>query len=484
MKHHLLFFFFLCVWLFAPGNAGAQQPSEFINAYVFGVRAEQAESSGQLDEALGFFGESLRLYQETAKVHPEWKPSVVQYRITATANHMERIKRLVEVEEKKKKAEAEAAIRTQLDQAIAEARTEWLKEKDTRDRRIAELMAERTSMQESVRSGQAELKKSQELLAELDKVISDGGKRITNLEKRLDDAKVKVKEQQAGLTARDQQIADLQKHIADLPPPLISPEELEALRKELAASNARADGLQAEVTSATEKVNTLMEKVNALEDQRTLLQADTKETVAAREAEVRELKRAGMDILQQMAMKDRLITDLQYQLTNQPPPLITPEDLLVLQARVYDLQQETERQRERQRVLESELAAATTALDATRKDQASVSETEIPLADYEKSQVENIVFRDTIQTLSNQLAELSVNVSSAADELAREQKNWDAERSEFNDRITALMETIDLNQEEVSKVRELRAEVKRLEKETRKLTKEVDAARALEPVEK
>jgi len=483
MKIHLLRFCSLCVWLLTPELSGAQQPSEFVNAYVYGVRAEQAESAGQLNEALEMFSESLRIYQEAAKLHPDWKPSVVQYRITTTANHMERIKRLVEVEHKKKMAESEAAIKGQLDQAIAGARSEWLKEKENLDVRIAELMAERTSMQEVIRSGQAELKKNQELLAELEKVIAAGGKRIDDLEKKRDDAKAKVNELQADVAAKEQRIASLQAEITNQPPPLISSEELETLRRDLAASTSTVAELTASVSALTENVDSLTEKLKTVTEQRAKLQSEKKDADASHEAEVGELKRAGLDLIQQMAVKDQMITELQDRLTNQPPPLITSEELLVLQARVHDLQQDSEQKAIRQQALEQELSAATNALEAAKRTPVNTDEPETSLAEFEKSQVENIVFRDTIHALSNQLAVLSARVVSASDELAREQKNWNTERSQLNDRVKALLETVDLNQEEIGRVRDLKATVKRLEKENSRLAKEIDSARAKEPVE-
>jgi chromosome segregation ATPase len=651
MRKYLLRCFVLGLLAFSSRNATAQQPAEQINAYVFGVRAEQAEAAGKLNEARDFYEESLRLYQETARLHPEWTPSVVQYRMTATANQLERIKGMLEAERKKKLAEEAAEIQAQLDQAVADARVVWLEEKNALDQRIAGLTAERAALQESGRATQTELTNTRELIAELERTIQTREKRIKRLEEGRDDAKVQTEALRADMATKDGLIAQLQEQVANVPPPLVTPEELELLRRELADRTAEVAGLQANMTAMTEQMNGVSADLARL-------QAEKQEMLTAHETDVRARQQAADDLLQQIAANEQTIADLRNQLTSQPPPLISADELDALRAdfaartsehaamqetiakleaqvagsadeqagamekvkashekeiartekklaklesssaeaketikeleravseqtaererlekqlaevpaqvitpegldelmaerdartleveamadqiatlkaaaeaadlRLLALQQEVEQltralaeasaaapapliaeadlealrnehaaradeitaqrtriealeksaadQLARQQALEAELATASQALTAARQDLARFSGSASMAAAYEKSEVENIVFRNTIQALSNQLAAVSAQATASAELLAREQKSWNSERAQLTDRMNALMETVDLNQAEISRVKELRTTIKNLEKENRRMAKKL-----------
>ena len=644
MRNSLRLFFVLGLLTLSSRHAMAQQPSEQVNAYVFGVRAEQAEAAGNLNEALGFYEESLRLYQETARLHPDWTPSVVQYRMTATANQLERIKGLLEAERKKKLAEEAAAIQAQLDQAVADARVVWLEEKNALDQRIAGLTAERAALQEAGRATQTELTNTRELIAELERTIQTREKRIKRLEDGRDDAKVQTEVLRADMAAKDGLIAQLQEQVANVPPPLITPEELESLRRELADRTAEAAGLQANASAMTEQMNGLSADLARL-------QAEKQDMLTAHETDVRARQQATDDLLQQIAANEQTIADLRNQLTSQPPPLITADELDALRAdlatrtaehsamqetmakleaqvaasadeqagaiekvkaghekeiaraekklakleassaeaketikeleravseqtaerkrlekqlaevpaqvitpegldeliaerdartleveamadqiatlktaaeaadlRLVALQQEVEQltralaeasagapvpliaeaelealrnehaaqrtrieslqndaadQLVRRQTLEGELTAASQALAAARQDLARFSGSASMAAAYEKSEVENIVFRNTIEALSNQLAAISAQASASTELLTREQKSWNSERAQLIERMNALMETVDLNQAEISRVKELRSTIKSLEKENRRMAKKL-----------
>ena len=644
MRNSLRLFFVLGLLTLSSRHAMAQQPSEQVNAYVFGVRAEQAEAAGNLTEALGFYEESLRLYQETARLHPDWTPSVVQYRMTATANQLERIKGLLEAERKKKLAEEAAAIQAQLDQAVADARVVWLEEKNALDQRIAGLTAERAALQEAGRATQTELTNTRELIAELERTIQTREKRIKRLEDGRDDAKVQTEVLRADMAAKDGLIAQLQEQVANVPPPLITPEELESLRRELADRTAEAAGLQANASAMTEQMNGLSADLARL-------QAEKQDMLTAHETDVRARQQATDDLLQQIAANEQTIADLRNQLTSQPPPLITADELDALRAdlatrtaehsamqetlakleaqvaasadeqagaiekvkaghekeiaraekklakleassaeaketikeleravseqtaerkrlekqlaevpaqvitpegldeliaerdartleveamadqiatlktaaeaadlRLVALQQEVEQltralaeasagapvpliaeaelealrnehaaqrtrieslqndaadQLVRRQTLEGELTAASQALAAARQDLARFSGSASMAAAYEKSEVENIVFRNTIEALSNQLAAISAQASASTELLTREQKSWNSERAQLIERMNALMETVDLNQAEISRVKELRSTIKSLEKENRRMAKKL-----------
>ena len=643
MRNSLRLFFVLGLLTLSSRHAMAQQPSEQVNAYVFGVRAEQAEAAGNLNEALGFYEESLRLYQETARLHPDWTPSVVQYRMTATANQLERIKGLLEAERKKKLAEEAAAIQAQLDQAVADARVVWLEEKNALDQRIAGLTAERAALQEDGRATQTELTNTRELIAELERTIETREKRIKRLEDGRDDAKVQTEVLRADMAAKDGLIAQLQEQVANVPPPLITPEELESLRRELADRTAEASGLQANGSAMTEQMNGLSADLARL-------QAEKQDMLTVHETDVRARQQATDDLLQQIAANEQTIADLRNQLTSQPPlitadeldalradlaartaehsamqetlakleaqvaasadeqagaiekvkaghekeiaraekklakleassaeaketikeleravseqtaerkrlekqlaevpaQVITPEGLDELIAerdartleveamadqiatlktaaeaadlRLVALQQEVEQltralaeasagapvpliaeaeletlrnehaaqrtrieslqndaadQLVRRQTLEGELTAASQALAAARQDLARFSGSASMAAAYEKSEVENIVFRNTIEALSNQLAAISAQASASTELLTREQKSWNSERAQLIERMNALMETVDLNQAEISRVKELRSTIKSLEKENRRMAKKL-----------
>lgn len=643
MRNSLRLFFVLGLLTLSSRHAMAQQPSEQVNAYVFGVRAEQAEAAGNLNEALGFYEESLRLYQETARLHPDWTPSVVQYRMTATANQLERIKGLLEAERKKKLAEEAAAIQAQLDQAVADARVVWLEEKNALDQRIAGLTAERAALQEAGRATQTELTNTRELIAELERTIQTREKRIKRLEDGRDDAKVQTEVLRADMAAKDGLIAQLQEQVANVPPPLITPEELESLRRELADRTAEAAGLQANGSAMTEQMNGLSADLARL-------QAEKQDMLTARETDVRARQQVVDDLQQQLSANEQTIADLRNQLTSQPPlitadeldalradlatrtaehsamqetmakleaqvaasadeqagaiekvkaghekeiaraekklakleassaeaketikeleravseqtaerkrlekqlaevpaQVITPEGLDELIAerdartleveamadqiatlktaaeaadlRLVALQQEVEQltralaeasagapvpliaeaelealrnehaaqrtrieslqndaadQLARRQTLEGELTAASQALAAARQDLARFSGSASMAAAYEKSEVENIVFRNTIEALSNQLAAISAQASASTELLTREQKSWNSERAQLIERMNALMETVDLNQAEISRVKELRSTIKSLEKENRRMAKKL-----------
>ena len=643
MRNSLRLFFVLGLLTLSSRHAMAQQPSEQVNAYVFGVRAEQAEAAGNLNEALGFYEESLRLYQETARLHPDWTPSVVQYRMTATANQLERIKGLLEAERKKKLAEEAAAIQAQLDQAVADARVVWLEEKNALDQRIAGLTAERAALQEAGRATQTELTNTRELIAELERTIQTREKRIKRLEDGRDDAKVQTEVLRADMAAKDGLIAQLQEQVANVPPPLITPEELESLRRELADRTAEAAGLQANGSAMTEQMNGLSADLARL-------QAEKQDMLTARETDVRARQQVVDDLQQQLSANEQTIADLRNQLTSQPPlitadeldalradlatrtaehsamqetmakleaqvaasadeqagaiekvkaghekeiaraekklakleassaeaketikeleravseqtaerkrlekqlaevpaQVITPEGLDELIAerdartleveamadqiatlktaaeaadlRLVALQQEVEQltralaeasagapvpliaeaelealrnehaaqrtrieslqndaadQLVRRQTLEGELTAASQALAAARQDLARFSGSASMAAAYEKSEVENIVFRNTIEALSNQLAAISAQASASTELLTREQKSWNSERAQLIERMNALMETVDLNQAEISRVKELRSTIKSLEKENRRMAKKL-----------
>jgi chromosome segregation ATPase len=556
----------LLLWLFAtafaPAPAVAQQPTEFINAYVFGIRAEQAESAGRLIDALGLWEESLQMYQESLRLHPDWTPSVVNYRITTTANQIERVKGLVAEENKRKQAEAAAAIQAQIDQAVEKAQAIWQEEKNALDQRFAALVAEHAAMLESNRVFESELKGNRELIAELESTIATREKRIQRLEEGRDDAKEQTMALRADMAAKDEQIALLKEQLTNVPPPIISAEDLETLRNELSARTAEA--AEQHVAAAE-----MLEKMNKLADQVSQLQTEKQDALVSHEEKVRSLEQAGIDLQQQMALKDEAIADLQHQLANQPapiisaedletlrnelttrmseaadqqltissmlekmnnlsdqvsqlqkekqgavakhekkvkkleqasvemeqqlelneetiadlqrhianqpPPVMTAEEILALQASIEAMQQELDQQEARRQALEKELAAANLALEAAQREPVVGDQSDVPSADYEKTKVENIVFRDAIQSMSNQIAVLSKQVSFAADQLAREQDNWNNEQARLNERMNALMETVDLNQAEISKVKDLRATIKQLEKENRQLTKQVDS---------
>lgn len=644
MRNSLRLFFVLGLLTLSSRHAMAQQPSEQVNAYVFGVRAEQAEAAGNLYEALGFYEESLRLYQETARLHPDWTPSVVQYRMTATANQLERIKGLLEAERKKKLAEEAAAIQAQLDQAVADARVVWLEEKNALDQRIAGLTAERAALQEAGRATQTELTNTRELIAELERTIQTREKRIKRLEDGRDDAKVQTEVLRADMAAKDGLIAQLQEQVANVPPPLITPEELESLRRELADRTAEAAGLQANGSAMTEQMNGLSADLARL-------QAEKQDMLTAHETDVRARQQVVDDLQQHLSANEQTIADLRNQLTSQPPPLITADELDALRAdlatrtaehsamqetlakleaqvaasadeqagaiekvkashekeiaraekklakleassaeaketikeleravseqtaerkrlekqlaevpaqvitpegldeliaerdartleveamadqiatlktaaeaadlRLVALQQEVEQltralaeasagapvpliaeaelealrnehaaqrtrieslqndaadQLVRRQTLEGELTAASQALAAARQDLARFSGSASMAAAYEKSEVENIVFRNTIEALSNQLAAISAQASASTELLTREQKSWNSERAQLIERMNALMETVDLNQAEISRVKELRSTIKSLEKENRRMAKKL-----------
>jgi chromosome segregation ATPase len=631
----------LLLSVFAVAPLRAQQPPEHVNAYVFGVRAEQAEADGKLDEALNLYAESLRLYRETAAAHPEWNPTVVQYRITTTANQLDRVQRAVAAEVEKQREAERAAVLAEQEKAVAEARAVWLEEKKGLDARIAELDAEQTRLLEAGRAVEAALRDARATVEELEKTVETREKRIKRLEETRDEQRDEAKAIATALAERDQQIAALTAQLADLPPPLITEEELVALRAsvvqrdtELADVNARLAALQGEVESLSEATvaaeqrladaqmaasAAMAERQGALDEARALLAASEEEmarlrvalaetpapliteealrqleadlsartseaessaariseleaalaglqqtlqqqqeehldamTKAAADAE-KKVKRteaklkdareeantlradkealaaetAGHDA-KRLALEDQLaalsaerasavsdrealaqqVETLSVELAaareamaSQPAPLITPDELDGLRAELtrqetalaeastqLDARQAAEETlRATIAAMELELAKVRSELESARNDLQRFAECATMYARFEKAEVENIIYRDAIVALSNRIQSLTAQSSGANQDLSGERKAWETERRRMSDQIAALKETVDLNQVELDKVRDLRATVRALEKENRSLARrakgadgESDAVRLLE----
>jgi chromosome segregation ATPase len=630
----------LLLSVFAVAPLRAQQPPEHVNAYVFGVRAEQAEADGKLDEALNLYAESLRLYRETAAAHPEWNPTVVQYRITTTANQLDRVQRAVAAEVEKQREAERAAVLAEQEKAVAEARAVWLEEKKGLDARIAELDAEQTRLLEAGRAVEAALRDARATVEELEKTVETREKRIKRLEETRDEQRDEAKAIATALAERDQQIAALTAQLADLPPPLITEEELVALRAsvvqrdtELADVNARLAALQGEVESLSEATvaaeqrladaqmaasAAMAERQGALDEARALLTASEEEmarlrvalaetpapliteealrqleadlsartseakssaariseleaalaglqqtlqqqeehldamTKAAADAE-KKVKRteaklkdareeantlradkealaaetAGHDA-KRLALEDQLaalsaerasavsdrealaqqVETLSVELAaareamaSQPAPLITPDELDGLRAELtrqetalaeastqLDARQAAEETlRATIAAMELELAKVRSELESARNDLQRFAECATMYARFEKAEVENIIYRDAIVALSNRIQSLTAQSSGANQDLSGERKAWETERRRMSDQIAALKETVDLNQVELDKVRDLRATVRALEKENRSLARrakgadgESDAVRLLE----
>jgi dynactin complex subunit len=98
-----------------------QTPPEHIEAYVESIKAEQAEKQGDLKAALLLYENSLHQYQHVSSRYPQWRPDIVKYRITWTANQVERLKRELVAELKDK------AVTNSANQAVSDevASTQW-----------------------------------------------------------------------------------------------------------------------------------------------------------------------------------------------------------------------------------------------------------------------------------------------------------------------------------------------------------------------
>lgn len=624
---------------FAPLRA--QQPPEHVNAYVFGVRAEQAEAEGKLDEALNLYAESLRLYQETAAAHPEWNPTVVQYRITTTANQLDRLQRALAAEAEKQREAERAAILAEQEKAVAEARAVWMQEKGALDTRIAELDAERIRLLEAGRAVESALREARVTVEELEKTVATREKRIKRLEEARDEQRDEAKELATAMAERDQQIAALTARLAELPPPLITEEDLAGLRAtlvqrdaDLAEVNARLAALQGEVDTLSEATvaaeqrladaqasaaTALEERQAALEEARARLTASEEEIArlrtalsetpaplitedalrqleadlssrageaAASAARVTELEaalaeaqqalqrqqedhadalaKAGSDAEKKLqrvegklkdareevdalrtAIEARTVADTEREaqlaalkgdhetqaaelaaalsardalaeqvdsltaelgsareaLEQQPAPLITADELAALReeltrretalaeatARLDGLQAGEQQRQAAMAALEQELAAARSELSSAHDDLRKYADCAAMYARFEKAEVENIIYRDAIVALSNRIQSLTAASGDANRDLGGDMKKWEAERRRMTDQIAALKETVDLNQAELDKARDLRATVRALERENRSLARrakgaegETEAVRVLE----
>ncbi len=602
----------------------AQQPPEHVNAYVFSVRAEQAEADGRLDEALNLYTESLRLYQETATTHPEWNPTVVQYRITTTANQVDRLQRTLTAEAEKQREAERAAILAEQERAVADARSVWLMEKSALETRIAELDAERVRLLEAGRAVEAALNEARGGSEELEKTITAREKRIKRLEEARDEIRDEAKALAATVAERDQSIAELTRQLATIPPPPISAEELAVLQETMAqrdqeltglqarlghlqtevdtlaeaavaadqrladaeAASAAAllgkqeaiDGMQAQLAARDEEITRLRsaletlpaplitedglrqleadlaarsaeaasslarvadleeqlaglrqnlqdleqaqtiamekaqaaaakkltraeEKLNATREEADGLRRSLDEqarTGAERSAELTELA-AERDALSEtlataVAERDALVQqsealaaelrEARDAMDRQPAPLITPGELAALrdelgrrEAALADLSaqlasrqtDDTERQAAITR-LEEQLATFREERDTARANLAKYADCAAMYARFEKAEVENIIYRDAIVSLSNRIQSLTAQ-SSGTNERSGDAAKWDAERRRMIDQIAALKETVDLNQAEIDKIRDLRATVRALEKENRLLAR-------------
>lgn len=620
----------LLLSMMAAAPLRAQQPPEHVNAYVFGVRAEQAEADGKLDEALNLYAESLRLYRETAAAHPEWNPTVVQYRITTTANQLDRLQRAVAAEAEKQREAERAAVLAEQEKAVAEARAVWMEEKKGLDTRIAELDAERLRLLEAGRAVETALREARATVEELETTVATREKRIKRLEEARDEQRDETKALAASMAERDQQIAELTARLTDLPPPLITEEELAALRDtlvqrdtELAEVNARLAGLQGEVDTLAEATvaaeqrladaqaaaaAAMDERQSALDEVRTRLTTSEEEVARLRgvlaeapaplitEEALRQLEadlatRAGeaeasaarvveleaslaglQQTLQQLqqehldamaeaaadagkqikraedklkdtredlnalraekkalasdhaereaqhtALQDQLASQAaelatavsgrdalgqqvetlaaelaaaRASLANQPAPLITPDELDALKsessrreaaladatARLEGMQADATRQQATVAALEQELSTARAELASARSDLGKYADCAAMYARFEKAEVENIIYRDAIVALSNRIQSLTALSSDTSDDLSGERRKWDTERRRLTDQIAALKETVDLNQTELDKIRDLRATVRALEKENRSLARRAKGA--------
>ncbi|HMO04210.1 MAG TPA: hypothetical protein PKC67_02025 [Kiritimatiellia bacterium] len=603
----------------------AQQPPEHVNAYVFSVRAEQAEADGRLDEALNLYAESLRLYQETATAHPDWNPTVVQYRITTTANQVDRLQRARAAEAEKQREAEQAAILAEQEKAVAEARTVWLAEKAALESRITELDAERVRLQEAGRAVEAALKEARGGTEELEKIIAAREKRIKRLEEARDELRDETKGLAATVAERDQAIAELTERLATLPPPPISAEELAILHEtvarreqELATLQGRLGDLQAEVDSLAEAAvvadqrradseadhaaalqakqeafDVLQAQLAARDEEldrlrrelaaapaplitedglrqleadlvaqsaesathlarlaeieaelaglrKTLQDREQAHVVAMEKAEASAAKRlarveeklktareeadglrrslderTGTDAersaaltelsAQRVALADELaiavstrdafsrqaetlaaeLGEARDALARQPAPLITPGELAALRdefgrreteladlaARLASCQAADAERQASITQLETQLATARQERDTAHANLTKYADCAAMYARFEKAEVENIIYRDAIVSLSNRIQSLTAQSSGMNTGLAVDARKWDVERRKLMDQIAALKETVDLNQAEIDKVRDLRATVRSLEKENRSLAR-------------
>jgi hypothetical protein len=125
----------VAIGVMSAGAATAQTPPDHIEAYVKSIKAEQAEQAGDMDASLLLYNQSLQLYQSVSAQFPQWRPDVVQYRITQTANQIERLqqaKRSVATSaEVATGASRPAKADTPPGPALEEEREAWLKEKET-----------------------------------------------------------------------------------------------------------------------------------------------------------------------------------------------------------------------------------------------------------------------------------------------------------------------------------------------------------------
>jgi len=164
MRARLIFNLLMAVaaiGLMSAGTATAQTPPEHIEAYVKSIKAEQAEQDGDLDASLSLYKESLQLYQGVSEQFPQWRPDIVQYRITQTANQIERIQK---ARRALAKAENIAAKASHTDNEVPppepllqEEREAWLNEKETLTTALQQQADEFSRRQESWEKEKAEL---------------------------------------------------------------------------------------------------------------------------------------------------------------------------------------------------------------------------------------------------------------------------------------------------------------------------------------
>ncbi len=478
MKHWLMIG---CLLLSLP--ARAEQPSEHIQAYVFGLRAEQAEAAGKLEEALKLYSESLRYYQETARANPDWNTTAVLYRINTTGNEIERIKQRITTEAGKRTAQTVATHQQEIDQLVAEAKAVWTQEQQQLVGRIAELQ---TTLDE-------EIKAAGDKQIVLDKALAretESRTRLTAVEQELEQATSalasagqRVEELEGALAKNAQALAAAGRQALDLADRDAAIQRLgsenEELKKLVDQLQSALRDRQAEIDRLT-KIAAEIGKVDKLKDERDELKK-----------EIKELSRQLKEDSERLAAGEKANADLERRLE------AAQKEAAVARQSVETARKESGNALQEVEVLNKALEAGRKELDSSRQAEARVADElaaalkEIerikrePVGDaafrerearFERAEVENIVFREVMATLSNRLQQLSAQNANASDRLALEQKKWNAERVRLVEKIDALKETVDINRADVEKNKELRSMIKDLEKENQRLSKRPAAA--------
>ena len=192
----------------------AKARSRWMTGYLKIEEAAKAESENNNVVALRLYREARNIFEEVSSQHPDWNPSLVEYRLSYCD---ERIRRL----ETKVKAAAEDLSKQDLVALVQELREklekkpalppdvkERLAEVDKLQQQVKQLQGEKKQLQQEVTSAEEDLQKLQQLRErnrELQEELDQSAEKVADLQKQL--------ERQAA--AKDRRIAQLKAEAAE-----------------------------------------------------------------------------------------------------------------------------------------------------------------------------------------------------------------------------------------------------------------------------